>query len=632
MFKHKVILFTGGYRFGRHPLEHLGPAALWPVGRRSAIEHVIAGLARQGVEEVVVYSDCQSPLAEVKPSSPWPLAVRFVVDPEVAGSGGMLRLAMEGQCEGKIVVLPANAVNLPPVQWLVEAHAQGGGELTVFLNPGLQSGLSEIYVCEPDILEHVPEQGYWDVKERVIPELAVLGKKVHQVVLDQGTGCFHDRSSYLKAVSDHLEQIAKADDRLSLLAGDADRQVWASADVRVHPTARLCGPVILLEGATVGQQAVVVGPVVVGRRSFLASASVVVESVLWEDARVGEAAELQRCVMGSGSTVPSHSQSQDRVVVSQGPVRRTPDAAESGGTLPMADTEVTGSSRIWAVAGLAAVAAAYLWSFWPDLQDLWGVWQVSEEYSSGLLVPFLAAYVVWCRRDEFRSLVVKPCLWGLVLLVLVQALRLFGLYSFYNSVTRLSVVLTIAGLVLWLGGRDLLRRSWTVLAFLLLMLPWPNRVQQKIGIPLQGWSTASAVFGLELTGYDVVREGNIIRIGDTSVAVAEACNGLRMITAFVVISGLVAMLVQRPGWQKLVILISSLPIALICNTLRLAATSVAYTLIKGDQMRDLFHRFGGYAMMPLALAVVVGELWLLSRLTTKPIMEQGVAVIRRRER
>jgi exosortase len=626
MFKHKVILFTGGYRFGRHPLEHLGPAALWPVGGVSAIEHVIAGLARQGVEEVVVYSDCQSPLAEVKPSSPWPLRVRFVVDPEVSGSGGMLRLAVDGQCEGKIIVLPANAVNLPPIPWLVEAHEQGGGELTVFLNPGLQSGLSEIYVCEPDILEHVPEQGYWDVKERVIPELAVLGKKVHQVVLDQGTGCFHDRSSYLKGVSDHLEQLGKADDRLSLMAGDADRQIWASEGVQVHPTARLCGTVLLLEGASVGQQAVVVGPTVVGRRSSLASASVVVESVLWDCVSVGEAAELQRCVMGSGSTVPSRSQSQDQVVVSQ-----RPDAAESGGTLLMTDKEVAGSSRIWAVAGLAAVAAAYLWSFWPDLQDLWGVWQVSEEYSSGLLVPFLAAYVAWCRRDEFRNLAVKPCLWGLVLLVLVQVLRLFGLYSFYNSVTRLSVVLTIVGLVWWLGGKDLLRRSWTLLAFLLLMLPWPNRVQQKIGIPLQGWSTTSAVFGLELTGYDVVQEGNIIRIGDTSVAVAEACNGLRMITAFVVISGLVALLVQRPAWQKLVILISSLPIALICNTLRLAATSVAYTMIKGDQMRDLFHRFGGYAMMPLALAVVVGELWLLSRLTTKPITEQGVGVIRRRE-
>ncbi len=612
-------------------MESLVPTALWPVGRWSALEHAIAGLARQGVEEVVVYSDCQSPLTEVKPSSPWPLRVKFVVDPEVSGSGGMLRLTVDGQGEGKIIVLPVNAVNLPAISELVDAHVQGGGELTVFLNPGQQSGLSEIYVCEPDIMEHIPEQGYWDVKERVIPELAVLGKKVHQVVLDQGTGCFHDRASYLEALANHLERIARADDRLSLLVQDGDTQVWASEGAEVHPTARLCGPVLLLEGATVGREAVVVGPVVAGRRSSLGDASTVVASVLWDCARVSRGAGLQRCIVGSGSTAPSHSRFEDQVVVSQDGARQRAEVAESGGTM-MADKEGTGFSPAWAAAGLVAVVAAYLWSFWPDLRDLWGVWQASEEYSSGLLVPFLAGYVAWCRRDELKDLVIRPSIWGLVLLVLALAMRPLGLYFLYSSAMRLSVVLAVVGLVLWLGGKDLFRRTWTILAFLFLMLPWPNRVQGQISRPLQAWSTSSAVFGLELTGYDVVQEGNIIRIGDTSVAVAEACNGLRMITAFVVISGLVALLVQRSWWQKLIVLISSLPIALICNSLRLALTSVAYTVIEGEQSRELFHRFGGYAMMPLALAVVVGELWLLSRLTTQPITEQGAGVVRRKDR
>jgi exosortase len=289
-----------------------------------------------------------------------------------------------------------------------------------------------------------------------------------------------------------------------------------------------------------------------------------------------------------------------------------------------------GPVRAWAVAGLAAVAGAYVWSFWPDLRELWNAWQVSDEYSSGMLVPLLAGYVIWCRRDELKGLAVRPCIWGLVALVLVQALRPLGLYYYYGSALRLSVVLTVVALVWWLGGKGLLARTWTILAFLLLMLPWPGRIQASISRPLQGWSTSSAVFGLEIAGYDVVQEGNVIRIGDTSVAVAEACNGLRMITAFVVISGLVALLVQRPWWHKVLILASSLPIALICNTVRLGVTAVAFTLIKGDRWQQAFHDFGGYAMMPLALGVVVGELWLLSRLTMKPITEERVGVIRRR--
>jgi exosortase len=183
-----------------------------------------------------------------------------------------------------------------------------------------------------------------------------------------------------------------------------------------------------------------------------------------------------------------------------------------------------------------------------------------------------------------------------------------------------------------LGGKEVFRRVLSVLLFLFLMLPWPNRVQGAIAMPLQGWSTSSAVFGLELMGYDVLQEGNVIHIGDTSVAVAEACNGLRMITAFVVISGLVVLLVNRPWWEKLIVLLSSLPIALICNTLRLAITSVAFTIVKGEYWQQLFHDFGGYAMMPLALAIVVGEFWVLRKLTVQPITKEMVTVIRRSAR
>jgi len=166
--------------------------------------------------------------------------------------------------------------------------------------------------------------------------------------------------------------------------------------------------------------------------------------------------------------------------------------------------------------------------------------------------------------------------------------------------------------------------------FLCLMLPWPRQVQVAVAQPLQSWATSSAVFCLEVVGYEAEREGkgNIIHIGDTSVAVAEACNGLRMVTAFFVISGLVVLLVKRTYWEKMIVLASSLPIALLCNTVRLAITAVFFTVLEGDQWEKIFHDFGGYAMMPLALAAVVAELWLLARLTTLPAKEQTRIITR----
>jgi len=206
------------------------------------------------------------------------------------------------------------------------------------------------------------------------------------------------------------------------------------------------------------------------------------------------------------------------------------------------------------------------------------------------------------------------------------------LYFMYGSGERLSIVLSTAALVLLLLGWRFLGKLAPVLLFLCLMLPWPNRVQTAISLPLQRYATDSAVFCLELLGYEVVQDGNVIKIGETSVAVAEACNGLRMVTAFLVITGLVVLLARRAWWEKLIVLVSSLPVALLCNTIRLTVTAIAFTMLTGDQWEKLFHDFGGYAMMPLALAMTVGELWLLRRLTTPQTEVQTEVIVRRKAR
>ena len=120
---------------------------------------------------------------------------------------------------------------------------------------------------------------------------------------------------------------------------------------------------------------------------------------------------------------------------------------------------------------------------------------------------------------------------------------------------------------------------------------------------------------MEMMGYAVIREGNIIHINGTSVAVAEACNGLRMVMSFFVITALVVLLVRRKLWEKLAVLFSSLPIALLCNTIRLTITAIAFTVLAGKNWEEIFHDFGGYAMMPMAVMIVVFELWFLNKLT-----------------
>lgn len=284
-----------------------------------------------------------------------------------------------------------------------------------------------------------------------------------------------------------------------------------------------------------------------------------------------------------------------------------------------------------AILGGLVVLMALLWSYWPTVSEMIQVWRRSDEYSSGMLVPLLAVYVIWARREEIASAELRPALlWGVVALLCAQMCRGFGLYYMYQSGERLSLILSATALVLLMTGWQYLRKLWPVLLFLCLMLPWPNRVQAAISLPLQRWSTSSAVFCLELGGWEIVRSGNTIEIEGVPLFVAEACNGLRMITAFFVISGLVVLLTRRSWWEKLIVLLSSVPIALLCNTVRLVVTAMLYTVIENETGRKWIHDWDGYAMMPLALAMVVGELWLLLRLTTPPT-ELEPAIISRRQ-
>jgi exosortase len=430
---------------------------------------------------------------------------------------------------------------------------------------------------------------------------------------------------------------------------DADSQdVWIAANAGIDPESRIFGPAVVMNGASISSGAVILGPAIIGKNVTIGEDSVVVNSVLWDGARIGSNCQVRRCLLDYNSALRANTVEQEKSILCKPDGILKPLANQA---LKLTQNNARKLHRElqplfhkineklpnwvqsretrfvhWFAGSLVLIA--FLWCYKAGFIDLWNIWHRSDEYSSGLLVPFLAVYVLWSRRKTIAQCQIKPAVWGLFAFIAAQFFRVFGLFYMFSSAERLSIVLTIAALVLLLFGLRLFRKVSTVLLFLCLMLPWPNRVQAAVTLPLQRWATSSAVFCLEMVGYDVVSEGNIIHISDVRVAVAEACNGLRMVTAFFVISGLVVLLVKRAWWEKLIVLVSSLPVALLCNTIRLAITAVFFTMLEGEYWEKLFHDFGGYAMMPLALATIIAELWLLKKLTTLPEKEEAIIITR----
>ena len=650
----KAIILVGALDFGRCPLASSLPTSMWPVAGKTVLEHLLNHLADQGIKQAVICGGDVSSLPVEKFLADDRLELSFVDESLPVGTAGCIREAVTDGTDSLLMVFPASIACPPEIDMLIKAHRDGQSDLTVMLNPcdaddtsmGQASG---IYVCDPCILEHIPKAGYFDIKEGLIPKMLLAGRSVHAARLPSHAGNFRNRQEYLYAVSNCLENVPKLDVDFKPLKNSDSRDLWLSNNARIDPKARINGPVLIMDGATVSSGALVLGPVILGKNTAIGKDSIVMNSVLWDGVKVGSNCRIRGCV------VDYHAAIRDNTVLDEESVSFKPEGMlERAVNLASAVAKDSSirlqrvlkplgkiceklpiricSSRKNTLAFLASgiILIAFFWSYWSGLVELWNLLLRSDEYSAGLFVPFLGVYILWSRRHDLAQYRVGPSVWGLFAFIMAQVVRLMGLFLMYSSAERLSIILSIAAIVLLLFGWQLFRKVSTILLFLCLMLPWPNMIQYLIGLRLQSWATWSAVFCLEIIGYEVIQEGNIIHIGDASVAVIEACNGLRMITAFFVITGLVVLLVKRAWWEKLIILVSSLPIALLCNTVRLAITAVLFTVLEGEYWEKLFHDFGGYAMMPLALAAVVGELWLLTKLTVLPVKEEAIIITRQR--
>ncbi len=653
--KIKAVILAGCRDFGRCPVATRLPTALWPVLEKPALERLLVYLAKQGIKQATICSNGDSSLLEESIHIDKRLDIKFLNEKLPAGTAGCIRDTSGDKSDALILVLPASIVSPPSIDTLISAHRKGQSDLTVMFNPNYRNGKSlgepaGIYVCEGSILEHIPKEGYFDIKEGLIPEMLRLEKTVHAAVLPNHVGNFRNRQQYLYAIANYLENTSKPTMNLKLCKRTDSQTLWMAANAKVDSSAQIYGPVAIMDGACVSDAAVIFGPTIIGREVSIGKNSIVANSVIWDSAQVGANCEVQQCVIDYKTALKSNTVVEAKSIafrsetVLNSLVNRSLKTAKNTASklkntlqaqldkinekLPNWVQLHKANILIWLATCLVIIA--FLWSYRAGLAHLWGIWQRSDEYSSGLLVPFLAVYILWSKRHEISKAAMRPSIWGLFVFLTAQGIRLyFGLYLSFGSAERLSIVMSIAALVLLLFGWQFFRKVSMVLLFLCLMLPWPNRVQAAIALPLQRSATSSAVFCLETMGYEAIQEGNIIHIGQSSVAVAEACNGLRMITAFFVISGLVVLLVKRAWWEKLIILVSSLPIALLCNTTRLTITAVAFTVLNGERWEKLFHDFGGYAMMPLSLAVVVIELWLLEKLTTPPIKNEAIIIVRK---
>jgi exosortase len=273
---------------------------------------------------------------------------------------------------------------------------------------------------------------------------------------------------------------------------------------------------------------------------------------------------------------------------------------------------------VWArlAAGGLVLAATLVWTYWPTLCRLVTQWRNQPDYSHGFLVGPLAVYFLWATRDRFPGWTPRFAWPGLVLVALSVGLRVVSAQYFLEPIDGWSIPLGIAGVVWAFGGGRVLLWSLPSIVFLLFLVPLPFRVERWVSLPLQSVATRISAWTLQLLGQPALAEGHTIILDQFRLEVEQACSGLRIFVGVLALAFAYLVLASQTWIEKLVLLASVVPIALLSNATRIVATGLLYQYASEEAGRKFAHDSAGLVMIVLAAAMFAIVVWYLRRLFT----------------
>lgn len=300
----------------------------------------------------------------------------------------------------------------------------------------------------------------------------------------------------------------------------------------------------------------------------------------------------------------------------------------------------------WASLGVhtyikAALLAAAVYSvFHIEIYSIVLKWVTNSSWSHGFLIPLFSLYFINQKKRELLAIKPKPNYLGLVFLICCLVFYWLVLFVYkFGYLKSLVIIPTIGSIVLFLGGWQLVKYTWLPIVYIVFALPLPARIYNDLTIPMQRLAAAVAAQCLDLvSGLEAEASGvviNVIYKGvklEPGLDVAEACSGMRLLMAFLALGVAMAYLHYRPIWQRLVLLVSTVPIAILCNIVRVTVTGFIYILWNPMYAQGIYHDMLGLLMLPLAFGLYGLLAWFMSNLLIdESLLQQGEVIIRRKD-
>lgn len=251
--------------------------------------------------------------------------------------------------------------------------------------------------------------------------------------------------------------------------------------------------------------------------------------------------------------------------------------------------------------GAAAISLLVLAVYYQVLAKLVLDWWQIPDFSHGFLVPFFSAYLVWQKRETLLRIQLAPAWSGIAVMALGLVVLVLGVYGSELFLSRISLLILLAGLVLGFGGPRFLKELRFPLLVLLLAIPLPAIIFNQITFPLQILASKLASALLPLFGVPVLREGNVIHLPVMNLEVAEACSGIRSLMSLFTLAVFYGYFLENSRLRRVLIVLASIPIAIAANAVRILGTGLCVQYWDPDKALGFFHEFSGWVIFLVSI-------------------------------
>jgi exosortase D (VPLPA-CTERM-specific) len=264
--------------------------------------------------------------------------------------------------------------------------------------------------------------------------------------------------------------------------------------------------------------------------------------------------------------------------------------------------------------------------YWSGLQQMVHQWLSDETYGHGLLVPFITGYLIWRARHRVGAAPVAQQWWGLLPLIVGAGLYFLGEIGALYVLVQLSLWFVGLGLLIAAQGMPRAKRLAFPLCYLLTAIPLPQFLYQGLSSQMQLLSSAAGVGWLQMIGITAFRDGNVIDLGPIQLQVVDACSGLRYLFPLCSLALLFGYLHRGGMWQRIILVLSSLPLAILLNGLRIAAVGILIESFGLASAEGFLHLFEGWVIFLVSVGILWVEMLLLNRISSHATRPMTTAI------